>query len=44
MIEKRCNHAAVSMGNNMFVIGGSYTTSSELFIMFSRKFTKVNSE
>ena len=27
MIESRCDHASVSMGNKMFVIGGSYTST-----------------
>ena len=44
MIEIRFNHAAVSMGNKMFVIGGSYTTSCEVFDSYSRKFTKIISE
>ena len=44
MIETRFNHAAVSMGNKMFVIGGSHKTSCEVFDSFSRKFTKINSE
>ena len=44
MIEERCNHAAVSMGNKLFVIGGSKTTNCELFDSFSRKFTNINSE
>ena len=38
MIEERSHHAAVSIGNKMFVIGGSYTTSCEVFDSFSRKF------
>ena len=44
MIDKRCDQAAVSMGNRMFVIGGSYTTSSEIFSSFSSKFTQINSK
>ena len=44
MIEARCNHAAVSMGNKMFVIGRAYTTCCEVFDSFSRKFTKLYSE
>ena len=43
MIEKRCDHAAVSMGNKMFVIGGSYTSTCETFDSFSRKFTFIKS-
>ena len=27
IIEKRCNHAVVSMGNKMFVVGGNHTTN-----------------
>ena len=42
-MKKSC-HAAVSMGNKMFVIGGKYTTSCEVFDSFSRKFSKINSE
>ena len=42
-MKKSC-HAAVSMGNKMFVIGGKYTTSCEVFDSFSRKCTKINSE
>ena len=44
LIDKRCDQAAVSMGNRMFVIGGSYTTSSEIFSSFSSKFTQINSK
>ena len=44
MIEERRNHAAVSMGNKIFVIVGEYTTSCEVFDSFSRKFTKACSE
>ena len=43
MIEKRSCHAAVSMGNKMFVIGGHYTSSSEVFDIFSRIFTYIQS-
>ena len=44
MVEKRSYHAAVSMGNKMFVIGGFDTTSSEVFENFPKKFVKLNSE
>ena len=44
LIEERSNHAAVSMGNKMFVIGGYYTTNCEVFDSFSRKFTKTSSK
>ena len=37
--EKRHNHASVSMGNKLFVIGGHKILSSELFDSFTRKFT-----
>ena len=41
MIEARCFHDAVTMGNKMFVIGGVNTTSCEVFDSFSRKFTLI---
>ena len=44
MIEERSNHAAVSMGNKMFVIGGYDNTSCEMFDSFSKKFTNINSK
>ena len=44
MIEERFDHAAVSMGNKMFVIGGKYTTSCEVFDSRSRKFSNINSD
>ena len=44
MIDERFCHAAVSMGNKMFVIGGSYTKCCKVFNNFSRKFTKIYSE
>ena len=44
MIDQRSHHAAVSMGNKMFVIGGCKATNCEMFDSFSRKFTKINSE
>ena len=43
MNKERSQHAAVSMGNKIFVIGGCYTTSSEVFDSCSRKFTKIKS-
>ena len=42
LIEERSCHAAVSMGNKMFVIGGYWTTSCEVFDSYSRKFTTMN--
>ena len=42
MIEERSDHAAVSMGNKIFVIGGVRTTSCEVFDSYSRKFTMLN--
>ena len=43
MIEARCQHAAVSMENKMFVIGRRKTLSCEVFDKFSRKFTSIKS-
>ena len=43
MNEKRFHHAAVSMGNKMFVIGGNETSSCEIFDSFSRSFTSLKS-
>ena len=43
MNEKRSNHAAVSIGNKMFVIGRAYSTSCEVLDNFSRRFTNINS-
>ena len=43
MIEERCNHAAVSMGNKMFVIGESSYNDCEVIDSISRKFTAINS-
>ena len=43
MIEKRYFHAAVSMGDKMFVVGGFSITSCEVFDSFSRKFTIIKS-
>ena len=42
--DKRRNHAAVSMGNKLFVIGGSRISSCEVFDSWSRIFTNINSE
>ena len=44
MIEERFNHAAVSMGNKMFVIGGDISTNFEVFDSCSRKFTNILSD
>ena len=41
MIEKRFDHAAVSMGNKMFVISGEHYFSCEVFDSTSRKFTYI---
>ena len=41
MIKERCNHAPVSMGNKMFVIGGWNINSCELFDNISRRFVKL---
>ena len=41
MINKRCLHGAVSMGNKLFVIGGDYNTSCEVFDSISIKFTSI---
>ena len=43
MIEERSNHATVSIGNKMFVIGGYWTTSCEEFNSYSRIFTILRS-
>ena len=37
MIERRRFHASVSMDNKLFVIGGYYTESSEVFNSFFQK-------
>ena len=42
MIEERHDHASVSMGNKLFVIGGSNSSTCELFDSFSRKFILFN--
>ena len=41
MINKKFNHASVSMGNKMFVINGYKTKSCEVFDSFSRKFVFI---
>ena len=38
MIEERRNHASVSMGNKLFVIGGYGNLTCEVFDSYSRKF------
>ena len=43
MIEERCFHASISIGNIMFVIGGWGTSPCEVFDSFSRKFTSIKS-
>ena len=43
MVEERSQHAVVSMGCKIFVIGGNCTTSCEVFNSFSRKFTTLKS-
>ena len=42
LIRKRSNHASVSIGNKMFVVGGYNNSSIEMFESFSRKFTLLN--
>ena len=41
MNEKRCDHASVSMGNKMFVIGGCVKSTCEIFDSCSRKFSYI---
>ena len=43
MIKERCNHAAVSTGNKMFVIGGYRSSNCEIFDTYSRKFSSIKS-
>ena len=43
-IEERYNHGSVGMGNKMFVIGGSYCTTVEVFDNVSRKFTHIKQD
>ena len=43
MIEQRCHHASVTMGNKMFVIGGCYTSTCEILDSYSRKFSYIKS-
>ena len=42
MIKLRFNHALVSMGNILFIIGRHINSSSEVLNSFSRKFTLLN--
>ena len=44
MIEEIFNHAAVSMGNKLFVIGETYYINCQVFDSYSRKFTIIYSE
>ena len=44
MVEERSSHAAVSVSNKMFVIGGYKNTNCEIFDSCSRKFTSIYSE
>ena len=44
MIEERYLHAVVSMGNKMFIIGGYYITSCEVFDSYTRKYTNIYSK
>ena len=41
MINKRSHHGSLSMGNKMFVIGGVYNNTCEVFDSISRKFTAI---
>ena len=42
MINKRACHGQVSMGNKLFVLGGFYEFTCEVFDSISRKFTSLN--
>ena len=42
MIEERSCHAVVSMGNKLYLIGGYWTTSCEVFNSYSRNSTTMN--
>ena len=42
MINKRACHGQVSMGNKLFVIGGYYKFTCEVFDIISRRFTCIN--
>ena len=44
MNVRRFNHASVSMGSKLFVIGGYKSTSCEVFDSCSRKFININLE
>ena len=41
MINKRSQHGAVCIGNKLFVIGGKYNATCEVFDSSSMKFTGV---
>ena len=41
MLEKRCGHLSVSMGNKMFVISKYLSQNCEVFDSVSRKFTII---
>ena len=41
MINGRALHAAVSMDNNMFVVGGNWKLSCEVFDSITRRFTNI---
>ena len=44
LIQTRCSHASVSMGNIFFIIGRLNITSFEVFKRLSKKFTMMKSE
>ena len=41
-MDERYGHASVSIGNKLFIIGGSNSLTCELFDSFSRKFILFN--
>ena len=41
MINKRCLHGAVCLGNKLFVIGGDYNISCEVFDSSNMKFSSI---
>ena len=41
MIRGRHQHVAVSIGNKMFVIGGNWNSTCEVFNCVSRRFTYI---
>ena len=41
LMAKRCNHATVSMGNKLFVIGGNYENNGEVFDSVTNKFVII---